>query len=100
MLQEFPEHSVETVATPSADHLFKVRNERKTYYLTEEQAQTFHHTVSQLLLVSVMSFQYIQIEVVFITTHVKKHMRKMGKTQACVEISQGNKGTETRLKFW
>ena len=72
MLQEFPEHSGETVATPSADHLFKVRNERKTYYLTEEQAQTFHHTVSQLLLVSVMSFQYIQIEVVFITTHVKK----------------------------
>ena len=61
-----------TAATPASDHLFKVINERKAQYLTEEKAHTLHQTVPQLLSMSARARRYIHIEVVFITTHVKK----------------------------
>ena len=49
VIQEFPENLGATAITKVAEPLFKVRDDRKTQYLTEEQAQTFHHTVAQLL---------------------------------------------------
>ena len=72
VLQEFPENLGATVATPAANHLFKVYNESKKQYLTEEKAHIFHQTVPKLLSMSARARQYIHIEVVFITTHVKK----------------------------
>ena len=41
-----------TTAAPEADRLFKVFDERKTQYLLENQAQDFHHTVAQMMLLS------------------------------------------------
>ena len=38
VLQALTEHLGTTADTPAADHLFKVRNERETKYLPEEQA--------------------------------------------------------------
>ena len=72
VLQEFPEHLGVTAATPDAEHLFKVRDERKKQYLLEDQAQTLHHTASKLLFVSSRAHQYIQTAVAFLTTRVKK----------------------------
>ena len=61
-----------TAATLEAEHIFKVRNENKTQYLPEEQTQTFHHTVAQLLLISDRYRQYIQMVVEFLTACLKK----------------------------
>ena len=52
VLQEFPDHLVTTAATPEFDHLFKIRDESETQYLLEDQANTFHHKVAQLLFIS------------------------------------------------
>ncbi len=43
----FPKEIVGKAATPAGDHLFKVRDEGRK--LNGEQADTFHHTVYQLL---------------------------------------------------
>ena len=51
-IQELPEKVGMTATTLAADHLFTVQDEVKTQYLPEEQAHTFHHTVSQLLFMS------------------------------------------------
>ena len=37
VLQDFQDNLGATVATPDADHLFKVRDESKTQYLSEDQ---------------------------------------------------------------
>ena len=37
VLQESPEQLGKTVATPSSDHLIKVRNEGETQYLQEDK---------------------------------------------------------------
>jgi len=50
IITEFPEEIKGTYATPAADHLFKVRDDGRK--LPEEQADTFHHTVYQLLFVA------------------------------------------------
>ena len=54
------------------DHLLKVNNESKTQYLSEEQAQTFHHIVPQLLFMSDRSCKYIQAAVALLTICVNK----------------------------
>jgi hypothetical protein len=45
----FPKEIRGKAASPAADHLFSVRNPRKTRSLEEERALAFHHTVAQLL---------------------------------------------------
>jgi hypothetical protein len=47
MIEEFPEEIVGKLSTPAADHLFKVRDYEKK--MDEEQADTFHCPVYQLL---------------------------------------------------
>ena len=48
-----------TAAIPAAEHLFKVHDEDKTQYLPEDQKQTFHHRISQLMLTSARDRRYI-----------------------------------------
>ena len=82
-----------TTATPTADHILPVRDKGETYYLPEEQAQTFHHTVAQLLR---------HTEVGGIPYHSFEETRRgrLGKTEVIIEIPQGNKETETNSESW
>ena len=45
VLQESTENMDMKAATPAAENIFKVCYERKTKYLPEDQAQTFHNTM-------------------------------------------------------
>ena len=56
----------------AADHLFTVIYEGETQYLPEDQVQTFHRKVSQLLFMGARYQQEINTAVAFLTTHVKK----------------------------
>ncbi len=47
VIEAFPKEIVGKAATSAGDHLFKVREDGQK--LDEEQADTFHHTVCQLL---------------------------------------------------
>ena len=51
VLRDFPERITGSAASPAQDHLFKVRDESDPNYrpLTEDLAQSFHHTTVQLL---------------------------------------------------
>jgi hypothetical protein len=49
VIADFPELIVGKAATPAADHLFVIRDEKETRPLEEERALAFHHTVAQLL---------------------------------------------------
>ena len=70
--KEFPEELGEAASSPAPDHLFKVSPENEARYLPEEQAQQFHHIVSQLLFLSVRARRDIQTGVAFLTTIVNK----------------------------
>ena len=59
-------------ATPAAENIFKVCYERKTKYLPEDQAQTFHNTVAQLLFMSAREHWGIYTLVELLTKRVKK----------------------------
>ena len=72
MLEELLEQLGTTAATPEADHLLSVWYEGGTHYLPEYQAQTFHHMVYQLLLMSSRAHWDIYTEVELLTTRVKK----------------------------
>ena len=53
LLKEFPEDLGALAATTAPDHLFKVRPEGDSRFLPEDKSHAFHHTVVQLLLLSV-----------------------------------------------
>ena len=72
VLQEFPDNLGATEANPASYHLFNVRDDRETRYLPYNQAQTFQHTVEQLLSMSDRSRQYIHTMVSFLIIHVNK----------------------------
>ncbi len=71
ILTDFPEPITTSCATPAADHLFTVRKESKAKFLTEAQAQAFHHTVAQLLFLCKRTQRDIQTAVSFLTTRIK-----------------------------
>ena len=52
VLQDFPEHLGETAANPDDEHILKGSDKIKTQDLLGDQAQTFHHTLSQLIFMS------------------------------------------------
>ena len=52
ILNKFIEEITKTLATPSVDYLFKIREKRNVALLPEELTVIFHHTVAQLLFVS------------------------------------------------
>jgi hypothetical protein len=49
VISEFPKIIMGKLATPAADHLFTIRDEKEAKPLDEEQALAFHHMVAQLL---------------------------------------------------
>ena len=49
VIDDFPETIVGRAATPAANHLIVIRDEKKARLLMEEQALAFHRTVAQLL---------------------------------------------------
>ena len=71
VLDEFIEEINKTLATPSTDYLFKLREKCKAAKLPEELAVIFHHTVVQLLFVSQRARRDIQTPVSFLTKRVK-----------------------------
>ena len=66
ILRYLPEKIVGSEASPAAEHLSKVRDEKGAKYLPEEQAKCFHHTTSQLLFMRSRAHRDIQTEVAFI----------------------------------
>jgi hypothetical protein len=71
VISEFPEAITGKVATPAADHLFTIRDDKEAQLLEEERALAFHHTVVQLLFLGTRVRQDIQTAVAFLTTRVK-----------------------------
>jgi hypothetical protein len=71
VIADFPELIVGKAATPAADHLFVIRDEKEARPLEEERALAFHHTVAQLLFMSTRARQDIQTAVAFLTSSVK-----------------------------
>ncbi len=59
------------VATPAADHLVTVRDGNEVRVFKEERALAFHHTVAQLLFMSMRARCDKQTAVAFLTTRVK-----------------------------
>jgi len=60
VIADFPELVVRKAATPAADHLFVIRDEKEARPLEEERALAFHHTVAQLLFMSTRARRDIQ----------------------------------------
>jgi hypothetical protein len=46
VLKDSPKAITTSYATPAADHLFTVQDEKEAKFLPVEQAQAFHHTVA------------------------------------------------------
>jgi hypothetical protein len=67
-IEEFPEEIIGKLATPTGDHLFKIREDGQK--LDDEMADAFHHTVYQLLFAANCAHQDIQTAVSFLTTRV------------------------------
>ena len=72
ILRAFSENIVCSAASPAAEILFNVREDKDTKYLPEEQAKSFHHTIAQLLFMCSQERRDIQTVVSFITTRVKQ----------------------------
>ena len=72
ILISFPENIIGISVSPSVEHLFKVRDDKDTKYLPEEQAQSFHHTTAQLLFICSRSRRNIETTVAFLTTRVRQ----------------------------
>ena len=70
ILRLSPKNIVGSAASPAAENLFKVGNEKDAKYLPEEQSQRFHHTTAQQLFMCSRSRRYIQTAVAVITTRV------------------------------
>ena len=63
VLKELQYHLDMAATTPAADHLFMVRDEGTPQYLPENQAQTFHHALLKLVLMSDRACQAIHMAV-------------------------------------
>ena len=72
IIDGFPELITGKAATPTADHLFSVRDADEAKYLPEEKAVAFHYTTTQLLFLSSRARRDIHTAVSFLTTRVKK----------------------------
>ncbi len=67
----FPEEITTLKTSLVADHLFEVQEVLEAKALPEEQAMAFHHTATQLLVLSVRTRHSIQPETAFLMTRVK-----------------------------
>ena len=69
ILKDLPEDMNDTATTPTADHLFKVRDNAPK--LNKEQAELFHRVVAQLLFVAQRGQPDLQTVVSFLTKRVQ-----------------------------
>ena len=60
------------VATPAAEHLFDVWEEKSSVILPEQQATYFHHNVAKLLFICNNVRCNIQMPVAFLTTRFQQ----------------------------
>ena len=100
VLLGFPEKVTGSVASPAQDHLFKVRDESDPDYrpLTEDLAQSFHHTTAQLLFMCSGARRDIQTTVAFLTTRVKKpDQDDWGKLKRVLKDLNGTKHMKLKL---
>ncbi len=70
VIKEFPQEILGMCATPAADHLYKIQENRKK--LNEELAEAFHHMTYQLLFAANRAQHDIQTAVSFLTTRVQE----------------------------
>jgi hypothetical protein len=70
MVQDFPEDTKTTAATPAALHLFDVRDDAKL--IKEEDAVIFHNLVARGLFLCKRARPDIQLAVAFLTTRVSQ----------------------------
>jgi hypothetical protein len=68
VINSFPGATFGNASTPAADHLFSVSKEDEARLLEEERVLGFHHTIAQLLFMSMRARQDIQMAVVFLMT--------------------------------
>jgi hypothetical protein len=71
VILDFPKSITTSCTSLAGDHLFTIRDATKVKFLPEEQAQAFHHTVSQLLFLCKHTQCNIQTAVSFLTTCIK-----------------------------
>jgi hypothetical protein len=76
IFQDFPDDIGKPSLTPASKNLFKIRdpeqNDTLKKCLNPEQAKQFHHSMAQLLFVSLWVRRNIQMAVSFLTTRVKR----------------------------
>jgi len=70
--EEFPEEIKTAAATPAAEHLFDVREDKKDILLPEEQALAFHRTTAQLLFLGAPARPNIHTPVSFLCSRTKQ----------------------------
>ena len=100
VLQDFPEHLGETAANPDDEHILKGSDKIKTQDLLGDQAQTFHHTLSQLIFMSARTQKWIQTPVALLTTPVKKQEdNNWGKLRSVLKYLKGTYKLKTTLSI-
>ncbi len=100
VIAEFPEMITGKVATPTADHLFTVRNKKDARVLDEERVLVFHHTVAQLLFIAIRARCDIQTAVPFLITRVKTPNKDdWGKFKQVQKYLNGNKYLKLKLSM-
>jgi hypothetical protein len=98
VIAEFPEMIAGKAAMPAADHLFTVRDKKEARALEEERALVFHHTVAQLLFMSMRARRNIQTAVAFLTTRVKNPDKDdWGKLKRVLKYLNGTKYMKLKL---
>jgi hypothetical protein len=94
----FPEMITRKVATPVADCLFTIQDEKKARLLGQERRTAFHHTVAQLLFISTRARRDIQTAVAFLTTGVKAQDEDdWGKLKRVLKYLSGTKHLKLML---
>jgi hypothetical protein len=92
VISEFPEVITGKSATPAADHLFTIRDEKEVKPLDEERVLAFHHTVAQLLFMATRVRRDIETAAAFLTTRVKSPDKdNWGKLKQVLKYLNGKK---------
>ena len=98
VIAEFPEIISGKSPMRAADHLFQIADEKEVKHLEEERALAFHHTVAQLLFVSMRARRDIQTAVAFLTTRVKSPDKDdWGKLKRVLKYLNGTKYLKLNL---
>ena len=92
IINGFSEDIGKPAPCPAADHLFQVRDEKDTEYISKEKAREFHHVTAQLLFLCNRARRDIQTAVAFLTTRVKRpDIDDWGKLPRILKYLQGTK---------